>query len=260
MTHPIGHSSPSFCHDPVAKTAQQMAEAKFDVWEIVGEGLHSPQAHLKEFLAVLPSYSFQVQLHAPISDVNLGSLYPAAWELSLETVKASLIAAAQIGVTRATIHPGNHTPLSRDHYGKLHEASRKALRRLDDVGNEHGLELCLENMPTGWAFETDSLEKLLDLTQGTEFRLCLDLGHAHVAKRIDEFLGRPQAIRNVHIHDNKGDVDAHLTLGEGTVPWQDAARRLVSGGYAGPFIVESKNHTSGRASQARLQETLRVFA
>lgn len=255
-----GHSSPSFCHEPIATTAERVAAAGFGVWEIFGEGGHSPAQHGKDFERVLPSYDFKVQLHAPISDVNLGSLYERAWDLSVDSVREALEGAARIGIERVTIHPGNHTPLSRGHYGKVHEATRRALRRLDEAGNELGLQLCLENMPTGWAFETDSLTQLLDLTQGTEFQLCLDVAHAHVAKRVDEYLADPRRIANVHLSDNRGDYDAHLTLGDGTAPWDAAVRRLAESGYAGTFVVESQTHESGRASLQRLSDVLRVVA
>lgn len=260
MTNALGHSSPHFCHDPIETTAGKMAAAGFDVWEIVGEGLHSPAQHVKEFQRVLPSFDLKVQLHAPFSDVNLGSLVPPAWELGVSTVTDALRGAAAIGVERVTIHPGNHTALSRGHYGKVHEATRHALRKLDDVGNELGLTLCLENMPSSWVFETDSMEKLLDLTQGTELQLCLDLGHAHVARRLEEFLAHATKFANVHLHDNKGDYDAHLTLGQGTLPWQDAVHRLAAGGYRGTLVVESNSHESGAESLRQVHRLLRLTA
>lgn len=253
----IGHSSPTFCHDPIAKTAKAIQDQGFEVWEIVAEGLHDPWEHRVEFKDVLPSYNLKTQLHAPLSDANLGSIVPEFWELSVRHVERALRGAAIIGATRVTIHPGNHTALSRGHYKKLHAQARKAVKRLDKTGRDLGLELCLENMPTGWAFETDSLEKLLDLTEGTEFKLCYDLGHAHVAQRLKEFDKAAKKIANVHLSDNKGDFDAHLTLDEGTLPWRDSLAKLLKGGYKGTFVVESRTHDSGAQSQRLLEALLR---
>lgn len=252
----VGHSSPAFCHEPVATTLEKVSRAGFDIWEVVGEGEHSPWDRRREFLKVLPSYSIRLQLHAPISDCNLGSLVPAAWEQSVQRVETALRGASVIGATRVTVHPGNHTPLSRDHYESLHEATRRAVRRLDRAGRELGLELNLENMPTGWAFETDSVRKLVDLVEGTEFGLCLDLGHAHVAKRLPEFQRAAKRVRNVHIHDNRGQVDEHRTLSEGNLPWKEAAGGLRRAGFGGPWIIESRSHASGRKSRALLRKHL----
>ena len=253
----IGQSSPSFCHSPIADVAAQLAKDKFQVWEIFGEGRHFLPEHEAEFANVLPTHNFEVQLHCPISDVNLGSLNNPQWEMALKIQEETLAAAARLGIERVTIHPGNHTPLSRGHYGKVHEQTRKALRRLDTVCLELGIAAHLENMAFGWAFETVSVDQLLDLTQGTEFSYCLDVGHAFISKRLDEFVGFANRLGNVHIHDNQGVMDDHLTLGQGKVPWRESVRALLAGGYRGTFVIESRDYLSGRESQALLQEELR---
>jgi sugar phosphate isomerase/epimerase len=252
----IGQSSPSFSHDPIAEVARRLAQDRFDVWEIFGEGRHYLPDHEAEFARVLPSHSFDVQLHAPISDVNIGSLNPRAWDLAVSVQEATLAAAARLGIERVTLHPGNHSPFSRGHYAQLHERTRDALRRLDKVASDLGLQLCLENMALGWAFETDSMEKLLDLTRGTEIVYCLDIGHAHVSKRLREFYPHAARFTNVHIHDNQGVVDDHLTLDQGTVPWREAVKALVSGGYRGTFVIESRDYDSGLKSKALLESEL----
>lgn len=253
----IGQSSPTFCHAPIADVAEQLSKDKFQVWEVFGEGRHFLPDHEPDFATILPSHSFDVQLHCPISDVNLGSLQQRQWDLALRIQEETLAAAARLGIERVTLHPGNHTPLSRGHYGKLHEQTRKALRRLDTVCLELGITPHLENMPFGWAFETVALDQILDLTQGTEFSYCLDIGHAFVSKRLDEFLAYADRIGNVHISDNHGVMDDHLTLGLGKVPWRESVKALVDGGYHGTFVIESRDYASGRDSQRLLQEALR---
>ncbi|MBI2077189.1 MAG: sugar phosphate isomerase/epimerase [Euryarchaeota archaeon] len=253
----IGQSSPAFCHLPIAAVADRISKAKFQVWEIFGEGGHFLPDHEAEFAKVLPSHSFEAQLHAPISDNNIGSLNPRARDLALRTHEDTMGAAARLGIERVTIHPGNHSPLSRGHYGKLHELTRQSLRRLDAVALELGVELFLENMALGWAFETVSMDQLLDLTQATEIGTCLDVGHAHISKRLPEFLGFASRFGNVHLHDNKGVMDDHLTLGEGEIPWKGAVQALVADGYRGTFVIESRDFASGEASLGVLGPHLR---
>jgi len=256
----IGHSSPAFCHDDIKTTMARVANDGFDVWEVVAEGGHDPWTHRTEFKEHLPSYDLKLQAHAPLSDANLGSLVPAFWDLSVRTVERALKGARAIGAERVTIHPGNHTPLSREHYADLHAQAKRAVRRLDRTGRDLGLTLCLENMPTGWAFETDSVEKLLDLTEGTGFHLCFDLAHAHVAKRLPEFVKAAKRIANVHVSDNRGDLDAHLTVGDGNLPWQETLGGLVRAGYRGTMVVESRAHASGVESLRRLRSFLKARA
>lgn len=252
----IGHSSPSFCHDSVADTMRRVAAAGFDVWEFVAEGRHDPRRHAGDFRDAAASYELTLQMHAPLSDCNLGSLIDDMWEYSVRRVEDTIRAAAKLGVTTVTVHPGNHSALSKGHYDVVHERTRKAVQRLDRLGQDLGVTLCLENVPVNWAFETESMRKLLDLIRGTEFRICFDLGHAHVARRLPEFERAASRIGNVHIHDNRGDFDAHLALDEGTLPWRRVVTRLLGRGYAGTFVVESRSHGSGRRSRQRLQVEL----
>lgn len=253
---PIGQSSPAFSHLPVAEVADRMSADGFDVWEVFAEGRHLLPDHEADFAAILPGHSFRVQLHAPISDVNIGSLNPRAWDFAVRTHEDTFAAAARLGIEVVTIHPGNHTPLSQGFYGKVHENTRRALRRLDTVALEHGVTLCLENMARGWAFETCTPDQLLDLTQATEIGYCLDIGHAHISRRLPEFLKFADRLSNVHIHDNRGVNDDHLTLGDGEVPWRDAVRQLLAGGYRGTLVIESGDFASGRRSGELLRAEL----
>lgn len=254
---PVGQSSPAFSHQTVESVLERMTKDGFDVWEIFGEGRHYLPENEGEFARLLPSYSIRPQLHMPISDVNIGSLNPRAWDLALRTHEQTIAVASRLGIERATIHPGNHSPLSRGHYGKVHELTRQALRRLDTVALEHGVQLCLENMALGWAFETDSLDKILDLTQGTEYGHCLDVGHAFISKRLPEFLQHAGRFHNVHLHDNQGVVDDHMTLGQGHVPWRQAVQQLLNGGYQGTIVIESRDYGSGVESQHLLRAEMR---
>lgn len=255
--NPIGHSSPAFCWDPIEDTLERVAGDGFDVWEIVGEGGHDPWKHRRAFGHAFASYDVKPQLHAPISDCNLGSLVESARRNAVRLVTNAIKGGASFGVECVTIHPGNHSPLSRGQYARLHEATRRSLRELAPLGEEYGVQLCLENVPLTWAFETETMEKLRDLTRDTGFWYTFDYGHAHVVNRLPEFEKAAKDFGNVHVHDNKGDVDAHLTLGAGTLPWQRVTKRLVASGFSGAFVIESNGQDSGVQSLQKLRGYLR---
>lgn len=64
------------------------------------------------------------------------------------------------------------------------------------------------------------------------FGLCLDVGHANCYSEVSvdqwvKVLGTK--IRHLHLHDNNGDRDAHLALGQGTVPTQEVGELLKKG-------------------------------
>lgn len=84
------------------------------------------------------------------------------------------------------------------------------------------IEILFENVfdPT-----PDLIVKVAELVEVPNFRLCLDLGHAHhfsnipVLKWVETFGSH---IGHVHVHDNDGSRDAHLALGKGTIPVREA--------------------------------------
>ncbi|TQS85434.1 MAG: hypothetical protein A3208_03175 [Candidatus Methanoprimaticola hominis] len=68
---------------------------------------------------------------------------------------------------------------------------------------------------------------------------------------IDTFGDR---IVNIHIHDNHGETDEHLTIGDGDIDFAHVIRRMS--GYRGNWIIESKSMESAVQSLPRLQKML----
>ena len=63
------------------------------------------------------------------------------------------------------------------------------------------------------------------------FGFCFDTGHFNLFSKvsIDEWLKKLGShLLEVHLHDNKGDKDSHLPLGEGTFPFSEYFKILQS--------------------------------
>ena len=88
------------------------------------------------------------------------------------------------------------------------------------------LEIVLENV-----FD-DDWELLLDVYKKVDhpnFKLCLDIGHAHCYSSVDvrEWAkALAPYVTHVHVHDNLGDRDAHTGLGRGNLPYQQVLGKL----------------------------------
>ena len=136
-----------------------------------------------------------------------------------------------------------------------------------------GMTLCGESVDQGWGNLRQSIVELLDYTDKTDLVLliepahkaestliltvadglrmireigserlgvCLDTGHAHVngedlAQVVGSLGGVPL---HVHIDDNKGDNDAHLIPGEGSIDYAPFVRALREIHYRGFVSVE----------------------
>ena len=88
------------------------------------------------------------------------------------------------------------------------------------------IEIVLENV-----FDND-WELLLDVYQRVNqpnFKLCLDIGHAHCYSTVDARKWAENLapyVSHVHVHDNCGDRDSHIGLGKGNLPWKEVLKLL----------------------------------
>ncbi len=115
--------------------------------------------------------------------------------------------------------------------------------------------MVIENMPEVPFFLGRTAESLADLVDGTDLSICFDIGHANTTGQIDamiDLLG--DRIRNIHIHDNNGARDEHLTIGEGSIDFDRVLGRLK--GYHGNYIIESRDFQSAVESDQRLKKKL----
>jgi sugar phosphate isomerase/epimerase len=89
----------------------------------------------------------------------------------------------------------------------------------------------------------------------TSLGICFDAGHANTAGNTDEWLALADRFVNVHLHDNRGERDEHLVLGEGTVPLAKILKAL-QGVYKGNYVIESNDLAQGIRSRDILRMML----
>jgi sugar phosphate isomerase/epimerase len=113
----------------------------------------------------------------------------------------------------------------------------------------------IENMPSFFIMMGQTPEELLALLDGTDLSICFDIGHANTVGKIDECIELfGDRIANVHIHDNLGKNDDHLTIGDGTIDFISVLSKLNR--YKGNYIIESKSLESAIKSKERLERIM----
>jgi sugar phosphate isomerase/epimerase len=193
-------------------------------------------------------------VHTPLSDVNIGSLNPRMYKAALDEVLRSIECAGRLGFDPFTVHPGFYTPLAMVDKRRAIEATRSSLRTIEKVAAENGVIVALENMPEMPMSMAKTPETLLELLDGTDLKICLDIGHANTTKNIIDFLDLLDRIANIHIHDNDGISDQHLPIGNGNIDFDDLMPRLS--GYDGRYVIEARKLDDGTLSKARLEALL----
>jgi sugar phosphate isomerase/epimerase len=202
-------------------------------------------AAFRKILGDFPGHT----VHAPFMDVWPGAADADMRGLSLEKMKRTMGIASDLGSRLVVMH-FNYDPIYyRQGFSQWLERAAAFFTSLLAEGD--GPLIALENIaePTPHV-----VLQLLEKAGQPRLVHCFDFGHHHVFSRIPFaewlFYLKPRVHIHFHLHDNHGDNDDHLALGQGSIDWQ-AAKAAVAG-LACPFSIalEPKSLESRSASVA----------
>jgi sugar phosphate isomerase/epimerase len=147
-----------------------------------------------------------------------------------------------------TIHPGYLSPVGKLMPEKVWTLQKDALQQIGACAHDVGVRANLENMGGAREFLCqlpDEIRGMIDEIEG--IGITCDLGHAHTLGKVKDFLNFLPEADHLHIHDNHGELDEHLALGDGTIDW-DLAGKAVQERYSGIAVVEGRNLEEARKS------------
>ncbi|MFA6804253.1 MAG: sugar phosphate isomerase/epimerase family protein, partial [Candidatus Methanomethylophilaceae archaeon] len=208
----IGVSSTEFSAYQVEEVLEEVSKV-FKHWEIFAEAEHNLNAITSRLATIKDSYKMTFSIHAPICDINIASLNERMREAStLETI-TMMEYAANLNMKTITIHPGLYSMAVPYQEDKSVVSAKKSLRMLDRISNEYGITIAVENMPEFPFALGRTAEEIKDLLDGTNLKVCFDIGHANTTDQIDTIIeSLSDRFANVHIHDNMGENDEHRTV------------------------------------------------
>jgi len=176
----------------------------------------------KQFMDRISQYDVAYSLHSPCWDVNLSCEIGRLREANLKVAMDAIDFAAGSKCNYLVIHTGFCQSPAFDR-ARARERSYEALQMLCRRARESGVRLAVENVGYhGTSLYTyDEFVHLLD-EFGQEAGYILDIGHAALNGLDSAALIRDtrQRLLGIHIHDNNGQTDQHLPLGEGVIQWQ----------------------------------------
>jgi sugar phosphate isomerase/epimerase len=151
-------------------------------------------------------------------------------------------AAATLEVEHFVIHPGPEDPSIESpqvHLERLKHTT-ESLFLIAEVCRQLGIRCVLENKLPHLVFaRIEDLVFILDATVLVDVGICLDTGHAHVARALDGMVNMlAPFLCMLHAHDNLANSDEHLPPGEGGIDWNRLAAGLRSDHFNGPVILE----------------------
>ncbi len=111
--------------------------------------------------------------------------------------------------------------------------------------------LLLENMLPHLMFgHTSDILFLLGAIRETNVGTCLDTGHAFLSGDLRTVIHKLSGhLRMLHVNDNLGDRDQHLSPGEGAIDWISLMRQLRQWRFLGP--ADPRTGRQQRAPRSR---------
>lgn len=186
---------------------------------------------------ILNSYDVNYSIHSPFNDVNIASLDKHIRKTSIEEIKSSIDLANKIDSEIVVIHPGKITYGARPYEDKVYELNDQSFKELSIYANDAGVYPCFENMPDIEGFMYKDINQLNKIIEEVDGYMTLDLGHAHTNGYVPEDLYFDR-VKHIHVHDNDGSDDTHVTLGEGTFNLNNFFDYFAKKQYVDIYLLE----------------------
>ncbi|HYN10930.1 MAG TPA: sugar phosphate isomerase/epimerase family protein [Vicinamibacterales bacterium] len=204
-----------------------------------------------------------VSIHAPFGGLlDLADPNPHHRHAAVGAALTAGSAIARLGGRLVIVHPSDLERHGRDARARLADCA-VSLRLLAANCAAEGVTVAVESpLPHLIGGHPDEFEWLLgQLDNGV--RVCLDTGHTALGRHWRRFVEVAGArLAHVHVHDNRGQWDDHLTPGDGIIDWRDVARSLREVNYDGWLMLELACPSHDRSShlQRAVQRARELFS
>jgi len=179
-------------------------------------------------------------IHTPI-DIFLDMSTPNdyAREATALVYKFALDAVHEMGGRAATAHLCNVQAMSPEEIEFRLPFAHRSIRELTEYADKKGVLFCLENLPHPYSYQR-LLERVLE-TSREPIGLCLDTCHVNMQNPDPfAFIERyASQMSTLHLSDNFGARDVHLTPFAGSFDFDRLARVLGRAGYDGNVMLEN---------------------
>jgi len=229
-----------------------------DIWEIVDEGHHSLTSKRVKLIQGLSSQGYKFTIHSPFGRINIADLDTGRRHESLAKLKKSIESSAEIEAKAFILHPGLKAK-DKD-LARAERLNEESILTLYEYAESSGIVLALENMNSNTQyFMTNPIdfEEFFE-RNNVRLKIVFDIGHANIGASLNEFLSKlSDRFYIIHSHDNEGDRDEHLGIGDGSIDWRGIMSQLIYVEFKGIYIVESV--LKPYESVAKLKEMLYPF-
>jgi sugar phosphate isomerase/epimerase len=240
-------------HVPYARLAEHL---KYAIANRINPEVYLPAESLDNIVweelaahaGALSAAGLATTIHSPFMDLNPGAMDTSIRKATRHRIQQVMKAAELLHPKVIVVHPG----FDELHYGDNRlewlKNSIDFWREFVPQARELGTVLAVENI---FEKEPSTLKALLEEIDDPSFRHCFDVGHWHMFATVslEEWFSELGAyIAESHIHDNHGQSDEHLPVGEGTIDFAGFFALLTR--YAPNAVWTIEAHSTERLQRA----------
>ncbi len=179
-----------------------------------------------------------LSFHAPFEDVWPGARDEEARRFAVRRIGGAIALAPVFRPAGIVLHGGYYDWVFDFQPEKWFVQARRSFGELADAAEKAGTDLFVENV-----FDEipDHLLRLREAVGSPRLHFCFDPGHATLFSRLPvqkwaEAFG--EGIRLMHVHDNRGQRDDHLPVGEGGINFRGVLLAVRDAGARPILTVE----------------------
>lgn len=223
-----------------SETIQKAVEHGFDHVELLMEG-NNDRSRLDADVVNESVASNDVDLHAHLPfHLDVASPKEHVREGSIKEVEAAIETAAAAGAEKAVLHAGTQAWLAAWDPEYVKSNLIQSIRHLDEVAEAYEMELCVENLPSGFFTLREDFPRLLAETDAS---VCLDTGHVlregWDEAEIGEYVANSDhRVSHLHLADPREDGAVHLPLGSGSTEFETLLRPVTESDWSRTASIE----------------------
>lgn len=126
-------------------------------------------------------------------------------------------------------------------FNRAWNLSVQMFRTCCDIAKEYGIKIYTENLNLDHlTIRCDTLVKFVEEINRDNLEIVFDIGHCHHTNGdiVTDVLACGSRLHHLHLHDNMGDGDSHLPLGEGNIDYKSFCDALRQVNYDGLYMME----------------------
>ncbi len=187
-----------------------------------------------------------VQAHAPICEIR-GKEAETGIIATIRSIEACKI----LGIENMVIHSAYYDDWKRaDGSFAYYKANEPFFRALIPAMEKHEVNILFENYaenfcPNGLFFPASAqeLNDFIEFMNHPLFGAAWDVGHANLDNRdqYKEITELGKNLKAIHVHDNNGQRDQHVSPFLGTCDYDAIVKGLIDSGYEGYFTLEANS-------------------